>query len=58
MKTTLNYFDRLMAATTFAEANEPELAKEFAGDCKSPQASRAQSSKMTDAAVQKNQRSH
>ena len=29
MKTKLTYFDRLLAAITFAEANEPGLAEEF-----------------------------
>ncbi|MFA6283138.1 MAG: hypothetical protein WC633_03280 [Desulfurivibrionaceae bacterium] len=31
MKTMLTYFDRLLAAITFAEANEPEMAEEFLG---------------------------
>ena len=35
MKTRLAYFDRLLAAITFAEANEPEMAEEFLGGRKS-----------------------
>lgn len=40
MKTKLTYFDRLLAAITFAEANEPEMAEEFLGGRKSVPASR------------------
>lgn len=29
MKEKLSWFDRIMAAVTFAEANEPEVGKEF-----------------------------
>lgn len=29
MKEKLSWFDRVMAAVTFAEANEPEKGKEF-----------------------------
>jgi hypothetical protein len=35
MNTILNRIDRLMTAITFAEANEPELAQEYAGNRKS-----------------------
>jgi len=29
MKEKLSWFDRIMAAVTFAEANEPDVGKEF-----------------------------
>ena len=29
MKTKITWFDKVMAAVTFAEANEPDLGKEF-----------------------------
>jgi hypothetical protein len=37
MKTILTHFDRLLTAITFAEANEPDLALEFAGNRKPAQ---------------------
>ncbi len=41
MNTILNRIDRLMAAVTFAEANEPELAQEYAGSRKSASSNQA-----------------
>jgi hypothetical protein len=58
MKTILNHFDRLMAAITFAEANEPALAMEFTGGRRPAQTPPAQSAKMTDGKVLTNQTAH
>ncbi|MDG4475127.1 hypothetical protein [Thiovibrio frasassiensis] len=58
MKTILTYVDRLMAAVTFAEANEPELAREFAGDNKFPRTSLTQAPKMQDGKLLKNRTAH
>lgn len=48
MKTILAHFDRLMAAITFAEANEPELAKEFLCEHKPCAAESEQASKLSN----------
>lgn len=58
MKNILTYVDRLMAAVTFAEANEPELAREFAGDNKFSRTSLAQAPKMQGGKLLKNRRAH
>ncbi|HEX9714627.1 MAG TPA: hypothetical protein VGA28_02930 [Desulfurivibrionaceae bacterium] len=42
MNTILNRIDRLMMAITFAEANEPELARECLGSQKPKQNQRAE----------------
>jgi len=42
MKTNLNRLDRLMMAVAFAEANEPQLARECIDNRKQAQTSRVQ----------------
>lgn len=58
MKTILTHFDRLMAAITFAEANEPDLALEFTGSRKPVQTAPTQAPKMTGGKVLTNQTAH
>ena len=59
MKPTLTFFDRLMTAITFAEANEPELAREFADDRKPVQTSPTHyPAKMTGGKALTNQATH
>lgn len=58
MKTILNHFDRLMAAITFAEANEPALALEFTGNRKPAQTPPAQSARIAGGKALTNQTAH
>lgn len=58
MKTILNHFNRLMAAITFAEANEPALALEFSGGRQPAQTPPAQSARMAGGKVLTNQTAH
>ena len=58
MKTKLTYFDRLLAAITFAEANEPELAEEFLGGCKSVSVAKSPAAKKTGCEALTHQVSH
>lgn len=58
MKNIMTHFDRLMAAITFAEANEPEIALEFRGGHKPGRITPAQATKMTGSNVLTNQAAH
>ena len=59
MNTILNRIDRLMTAITFAEANEPELAKECLGGRKPKQNKRAeQTTQISGGQILPNQTAH
>ena len=58
MKAILTHFDRLMAAITFAEANEPDLALEFTGSRKPVQTAPTQTTTMSGGKVLTNQAAH
>jgi len=59
MNTILNRIDRLMTAITFAEANEPELAQEYAGNRKSTAGKAApQATEMPGGQILPNQATH
>ena len=58
MKTTLTLFDRMMTAITFAEANEPELARELADGRKPGQTTPSRTAKITGGNVLTNQTAH
>lgn len=59
MNTILTRIDRLMTAITFAEANEPELARECLGSQKPKQNQRAeQTTRIPGGQILPNQTTH